>query len=198
MVAQEQAVRSVSKSQHSLGFAHGHPIPLLHSHLPSITRCTSSPQTSSLRLPVILLYPQRSSISVLRQVCLRCLTGTRSTYAGLPRYLVQSAHIFQAVAPALYANVKLRGVGQCLRTLDMLSSRPDRARHVRTLSVRPDYQPLGAEARAPWGRPATADGYAVSAAVRRAASQFEILQRFIWDGEELPPYDDMWFALRVL
>lgn len=41
------------------------------------------------------------------------------------------------------------------------------------------------------------DGYAVSSAVRRAARRLEVLSRFVWDGEELPPYDDMWFALRI-
>jgi hypothetical protein len=37
----------------------------------------------------------------------------------------------------------------------------------------------------------------VSAAVRRAARNLEVLRTFAWDGEELPPYDDMWFALRI-
>ncbi|TFY80979.1 hypothetical protein EWM64_g3037 [Hericium alpestre] len=32
---------------------------------------------------------------------------------------------------------------------------------------------------------------------RRAAHNMEILSRFAWEGEELPPYDDMWFALRI-
>ena len=41
------------------------------------------------------------------------------------------------------------------------------------------------------------DGYAVSSAVRRAAQHLEVLRCFVWDGEELPPYDDMWFALRI-
>ncbi|KAI0316506.1 hypothetical protein OF83DRAFT_1060236 [Amylostereum chailletii] len=110
---------------------------------------------------------------------------------------VQSARIFQDVAPALYTNVNLRGASQCLRTLEMLSMRPDRARHVRSLCVVPDNHSTGLGTRPVWGRAVLADGYAVSAAVRRAASRLEVLQRFIWDGEELPPYDDMWFALRV-
>lgn len=38
----------------------------------------------------------------------------------------------------------------------------------------------------------------VSSAVRRAAKNLEVLRTFAWDGEELPPYDDMWFALRML
>jgi hypothetical protein len=80
----------------------------------------------------------------------------------------------------------------------MFGSHPQRARHVQSLVVRLDDNPseLGSQRR--WGRRALYDGYAISAAVRRAARGMEVLQRFIWDGEELPPYDDMWFALRSL
>lgn len=48
-----------------------------------------------------------------------------------------------------------------------------------------------------WGRSVLPDGYAVSSAVRRTARHLEVLRSFVWDGEELPPYDDMWFALRI-
>ena len=51
--------------------------------------------------------------------------------------------------------------------------------------------------RSSWGRGVLPDGYAVSSAVRRAARRLEVLNYFMWDGEELPPYDDMWFALRI-
>ena len=83
-----------------------------------------------------------------------------------------------------------------MRTLDMLYSRPDRARHIRSLKVNPDSVITGRASR--WGRSALPDGYAVSSAVRRAAKNFEVLRCFAWGGEELPPYDDMWFALRIL
>jgi hypothetical protein len=78
----------------------------------------------------------------------------------------------------------------------MLYARPERARHVRSLSVSPDSPGGGASSR--WGRRALPDAYAVSSAVRRAAKHLEVLRCFAWDGEELPPYDDMWFALRIL
>lgn len=79
----------------------------------------------------------------------------------------------------------------------MLYARPKRARHVRSLTVCPD--PPAHNGRTPrWGRIALPDAYAVSSAVRRAARHFEVLRYFAWHGEELPPYDDMWFALRIL
>lgn len=77
----------------------------------------------------------------------------------------------------------------------MLHARPDRARHVRSLSLSPDFS-SGRTTK--WGRSALPGGYLVSAAVRRAAKNLEVLRTFVWDGEELPPYDDMWFALRIL
>lgn len=76
----------------------------------------------------------------------------------------------------------------------MLINNPERARHVRTLTVSPD--PILLVPRS--SRYALEDGYRVSAAVRRAAANLEVLQRFRWDGEEFAPNDDMWFALRVL
>ncbi|KAH9957334.1 hypothetical protein BC827DRAFT_1226337, partial [Russula dissimulans] len=107
-----------------------------------------------------------------------------------------SSRTADALTPALYSRIVLRGPAQCIRTLEMLYARPKRARHVRSLSVRPD--PPAHNGRTPrWGRSALVDAYAVSSAVRRAARHFEVLRCFAWDGEELPPYDDMWFALRI-
>ncbi|KAH9993572.1 hypothetical protein BJV77DRAFT_944266 [Russula vinacea] len=48
-----------------------------------------------------------------------------------------------------------------------------------------------------WGRSVLPDAYAVSSAVLSVARHLEVLRCFVWDGEELPPYDDMWFALRI-
>ncbi|ETW80979.1 hypothetical protein HETIRDRAFT_434843 [Heterobasidion irregulare TC 32-1] len=109
-----------------------------------------------------------------------------------------SARIYEHLTPALYASVSVRGVEQCTTTLDMLFRHPHRARHVRRLRVSPD--PPGTAhdpARALRGRRALGDGYRASAAVRKAAVALEVLHSFWWDGEELPPNDDMWFALRV-
>jgi hypothetical protein len=108
----------------------------------------------------------------------------------------QSSRIANALTPSLYSRIILHGPTQCLRTLDMLFARPDRARHIRSLTVNPD--PPSGRRSTRWGRSALPDSYAVSSAVRRAAKHFEVLRCFAWDGEELPPYDDMWFALRIL
>ncbi|VDB95926.1 unnamed protein product [Peniophora sp. CBMAI 1063] len=106
-----------------------------------------------------------------------------------------SRHVFGQLAQVLYAEVKLRGSIQCIQTLKMLVAHPERARHIRSLCLHPDdHGPFAARI---WGRGALFNGYAISGAIRRLASKMEILQSFMWDGEELPPYDDMWFALRV-
>jgi hypothetical protein len=122
----------------------------------------------------------------------------------------QSSRTADALTPALYSRIVLRGPAQCIHTLDMLYARPERARHVRSLSVSPDSLSVGratgafssssssAAAGARWGRGALPDAYAVSSAVLGVARYLEVLRCFVWDGEELPPYDDMWFALRIL
>lgn len=112
-----------------------------------------------------------------------------------------SSRIADALTPALYSRIALRGPAQCIHTLDMLYARPDRARHVRSLSVCPDTfsarRGAGSSSSSRWGRSALPDAYAVSSAVLGVARHLEVLQYFVWDGEELPPYDDMWFALRI-
>lgn len=88
----------------------------------------------------------------------------------------------------------------------MLYARPERARHVRSLSVCPDSPLAGrgtgalssSASASKWGRSVLPDAYAVSSAVLSVARHLEVLRCFVWDGEELPPYDDMWFALRIL
>jgi hypothetical protein len=120
-----------------------------------------------------------------------------------PLSLFQSPRIADALTPALYSRIVLRGPAQCVHTLDMLYARPDRARHVRSLSVCPDTLSArrvrsGSSSSSRWGRSALPDAYAVSSAVLSVARQLEVLRYFVWDGEELPPYDDMWFALRIL
>src|SRR6266436_6404244 len=75
--------------------------------------------------------------------------------------------------------------------------------HLRSLSVCPDTLSArrvrtGSSSSSRWGRSALPDAYAVSSAVLSVARQLEVLRYFVWDGEELPPYDDMWFALRIL
>jgi len=73
----------------------------------------------------------------------------------------------------------------------MLQSRADIARHVRELVVRPR-----ATSQARHG---TAVSAMASAAVRDAAAtlRMDALKKFVWDGEEKPYHEDMWFALRI-
>lgn len=103
-----------------------------------------------------------------------------------------SSVIYNQVMQVLYESVDLCSADQCSRTLSMLQRRPEVARHVRKLVVRPDEDP-----RRRRRRYSPVDGYLVSASVRQAAPRLDALHTFIWDGEDLPPYDDMWFALRI-
>lgn len=72
----------------------------------------------------------------------------------------------------------------------MLANRGDIARHVQKLVVRPD----GGKKYGAY----PVSGVAVSAAVSRAAWKLDALNTFVWDGEEMPPCDDVWFELRML
>ncbi|KAI0045961.1 hypothetical protein FA95DRAFT_1520828 [Auriscalpium vulgare] len=139
------------------------------------------------RVPDDILLEIASYLEAPHQVLPLSLTA--STF-------ISSRCTFRALVPALYAHLTLDGAAQCIRTLDMLYHHPSRARRVRSLCVRADSHER-VPMRSPWIRRAPHDGYGVSAAVRRTATYLEILQRFSWEGEELPPYDDMWFALRV-
>lgn len=73
----------------------------------------------------------------------------------------------------------------------MLQCRPDIARHVREMVVRPRskkylYDKIWASDK-------------VSSAVRDAAGtmRLDALRKFVWDGDEKPLHEDMWFALRI-
>ncbi|KII92598.1 hypothetical protein PLICRDRAFT_172671 [Plicaturopsis crispa FD-325 SS-3] len=99
------------------------------------------------------------------------------------------SRIMASVVPLLYASVVVSGGEQASATLGMLARRPDVARHVTRLAVR-----TCKDQKRCFGQ---CDGYVASAAVRQAARHMDALNTFMWDGEEAPPYDDMWFALRM-
>lgn len=71
----------------------------------------------------------------------------------------------------------------------MLNRRPDVARHVQKLLVR--------FSTAPKARLIDDDGYIIPVLVQRLARTLDALHTFIWDADEIPQRDDMWFALRV-
>ncbi|KAF8904968.1 hypothetical protein CPB85DRAFT_1316043 [Mucidula mucida] len=109
-----------------------------------------------------------------------------------------SNRILTNVAPILYANVALNTVEQCVATLGMLLRRPDISRHVRKLIIRPRRPGMYGFNRE--------DSRLVSRLVKQLASErdakrpepkLDALTTFAWEDEELPFYDDMWFALRM-
>ncbi|KAF8894365.1 hypothetical protein CPB84DRAFT_1782886 [Gymnopilus junonius] len=106
-------------------------------------------------------------------------------------FCLTSSHVFSNVSAVLYESVVLESVDQCRLTLRMLSRRIDIARHVRKLVIRPQVRHVG------YFTPA--DSSTASAAVRNIASAkcLDALVSFQWDADELPFYDDMWFALRI-
>ncbi|KAF8149532.1 hypothetical protein B0H34DRAFT_667733 [Crassisporium funariophilum] len=113
---------------------------------------------------------------------------TRSDILNL---CLTSNYVFANVSSVLYETVVLQSIEQCSLTLGMLHRRSDIARHVRQLVIRPQVKFRSLFS--------SMDGAAASAAVRKLAGAMclDALVRFTWDAEELPYYEDMWFALRV-
>ena len=73
----------------------------------------------------------------------------------------------------------------------MLQRRPDISRHVRELHVRPEEKWRSALT-------VTENGVVAAAVMSLAASKrLDALTKFIWDADEMPLNEDMWFALRV-
>ncbi|KAH7913459.1 hypothetical protein BJ138DRAFT_1146034 [Hygrophoropsis aurantiaca] len=112
------------------------------------------------------------------------IAGYLNSLADTLHLSLASRHIFTSLCPALYAQLHLNTAAQCATTLSMLCRQPDIARHVQKLYIRVTGQDI-------------ADNYTISAAVRKAASKLDALNTFVWDADEIPSYDDMWFALRI-
>ncbi|KAF5385948.1 hypothetical protein D9615_002663 [Tricholomella constricta] len=102
-----------------------------------------------------------------------------------------SRYVYSNIAAVLYETVTLNSLEQCTRTLTMLQRRPDIARHVRELVIRPHSNNEV--------RHGVAVSLLASAAVRETAAtqRLDALTKFIWDGDEKPYHEDMWFALRM-
>lgn len=105
-----------------------------------------------------------------------------------------STKLYNKAIAALYDKVTLDTPAQCVQTLNMLSSKPSIARHVRTLVLHPDKERIGRSTPFEYSY-----GYNVSSIVRRVAGEgrLDALNTFEWDGGEMPGYDDMWIALRM-
>ena len=108
----------------------------------------------------------------------------------------QSKFVFANVSPVLYEIVVLQSTEQCSVTLGMLQKHFEIARHVRELVIRPHakyhnhFNPF--------------DNPTVSSIVRQVAGArvadamcLDALVKFQWDAEEMPFFQDMWFALRL-
>ncbi|TRM69371.1 hypothetical protein BD626DRAFT_473844 [Schizophyllum amplum] len=109
----------------------------------------------------------------------------------LQSVVLLSNHIYGSVTPVLYRRVVLTSFDKCCTTLNMLGRRPDIARHVQDLLVSP---------RSPQrARHVFSDSAVISDMVRSLAASETLLalSKFTWADEELPFYDDMWFALRA-
>ncbi|KAF9073589.1 hypothetical protein BDP27DRAFT_1417065 [Rhodocollybia butyracea] len=106
-------------------------------------------------------------------------------------FSLTSSRFFTTISSVLYRQVTLYSAAQCSTTLKMLRYRPEIARHVRELIIKPGYL----------SKPDNRffDSEVASAAVRDVATAkvLDALVKFTWDFDDLPFYDDMWFALRV-
>ncbi|EKM74935.1 hypothetical protein AGABI1DRAFT_109723 [Agaricus bisporus var. burnettii JB137-S8] len=100
-----------------------------------------------------------------------------------------SSYVFSHISSVLYESVTLNTSQQCHFTLGMLAAHSNIARHVRELTLRLQ----------PSHHSASDDGNAACTAVIRVASSktLDALCRFVWDADELPLHEDMWFALRI-
>lgn len=117
------------------------------------------------------------------------VTSYLSSKTDILNLVLSSKHLFNSTCPALYAYVHLGTAEQCQRTLSMLRSRPDVARHVQKLYIR--FSSTSSHYMV------NINGVTISAMLRELAPKLDVLHTFIWDADEIPECDDMWFALRM-
>lgn len=117
------------------------------------------------------------------------VTSYLSSRTDILNLALSSKHLFTSTCPVLYAYVHLGTAEQCQRTLSMLRSRPDVARHVQKLYIR--------FSSASSHYMVNINGVTISAMLRELAPKLDVLHTFIWDADEIPQCDDMWFALRM-
>ncbi|KAG1829586.1 hypothetical protein EV424DRAFT_1316651 [Suillus variegatus] len=116
------------------------------------------------------------------------VTSCLSSRADVLNLALSSKYLFTSTCPVLYAHVHLGTAEQCQRTLSMLRSRPDVARHIQKLHIR---------FSASSNYMVDINGITISAMLRELAPKLDVLHTFIWDADEIPQCDDMWFALRM-
>lgn len=148
------------------------------------------------KLSIIMTFtsPDAHQLASLPGDLLLEIAGFLFSKSDILHFSLSSSSIYSNVASALYTSVTLDTLQQCIRTLSMLHKRPEIARHVQHLLVRPNG---GRRRSRRWIHDLT-DGYAVAAAVRQVARNLDALNSFVWDADDgMPPHDDMWFALRI-
>ncbi|GLB33961.1 hypothetical protein LshimejAT787_0108450 [Lyophyllum shimeji] len=130
--------------------------------------------SENVRLPPELLLATAQCIQLPRDI-LRFSLASRKTH--------------KLLLPALYASLECKTYYRCKERLTFLAARPELARHIKRLVIRPNhlmsssYIWLDAEVE-------------ISEAVERLAPQLSALATFIWDGLE-PPEESLWIALRT-
>lgn len=108
------------------------------------------------------------------------------TRADLLHFSLSSSFIYYNIMALLYKRVALDSAAQCMHTLDMLARCPNVASHVQALILRPGNGEIGLGGTR----------FTVAEMTSRLARSLSALHTFIWDAEEMPPYDYMWLALR--
>ncbi|KAI6169332.1 hypothetical protein EDD17DRAFT_1464528 [Pisolithus thermaeus] len=103
---------------------------------------------------------------------------------ALAAICLQGNGLLFSLLPAVYNDVCLDSLEQCEATLAMLNREPSIARHIQKLTVRFTSSPHSG-------------GFLISDLLRTLAPKLDALHTFIWDAEEIPQCDDMWFALRM-
>ncbi|KAG6336620.1 hypothetical protein ID866_2459 [Astraeus odoratus] len=141
-------------------------------------------------LPVDILFEVAGYLDLKADVLnLASSASTASIRRNPGSCLLQGKHLFFGLLPALYDDVRLDTSEQCEATLSMLNKRPEVARHLQKLVVR--FSPAS-------GRHSRMDtNNFVASLVRRLAPKLDALNTFIWDAEEMPHSDDVWFALQM-
>ncbi|TFK71967.1 hypothetical protein BDN72DRAFT_876816 [Pluteus cervinus] len=106
-------------------------------------------------------------------------------------FSLTSSYVRDILMPALYETVLLKSSRKCLTTLPLLLTRPEIARHVRKLAVRPNYYLA-------WPKPdepIEEDWVANQIMLIAESGSLSMLHTFDWDGLEMPK-DELWSTLQ--
>lgn len=99
--------------------------------------------------------------------------------------------MYSALLPVLFAFVTLRSGVECKRALKSWDKRPEVTRHIRKLAIRPNHPVWDTHEK-------LLDESWVAQMISQIAlaDNLRALQKFVWDGLEMPP-DYLWWVLRL-